>query len=70
MFEEATSTLLCGDLFTQVGNGPPITDGDIVEPSIRIDRPPAQRFATSPTLSRMFWPQCTARHSLAMGLPR
>jgi flavorubredoxin len=33
MFEETTSTLLCGDLFTQVGNGPPITDGDIVGPS-------------------------------------
>src|SRR4029077_5982701 len=34
MFEETTGTLLCGDLFTQVGNGPPITDGDIVGPSI------------------------------------
>ena len=37
MFEETTSTLLCGDLFTQVDNGPPITDGDIVEPSIRTE---------------------------------
>jgi flavorubredoxin len=34
MFEETTGTLLCGDLFTQVGNGPPLTDGDIVGPSI------------------------------------
>jgi hypothetical protein len=34
MFEETTGTLLCGNLFTQVGNGPPITDGDIVGPSI------------------------------------
>jgi flavorubredoxin len=34
MFEETTRTLLCGDLFTQVGNGPPMTDGDIVGPSI------------------------------------
>jgi flavorubredoxin len=34
MFEETTQTLLCGDLFTQVGNGPAITNGDIVGPSI------------------------------------
>jgi flavorubredoxin len=34
MFEETTETLLCGDLFTRVGNGPAITDSDIVEPSI------------------------------------
>ena len=78
-FEETTSTLLCGDLFTQVGNGPPITDGDIVEPSIRTEDlfaytslgpttgPTIRNLAT---LSRMFWPQCTARHSLAMGLPQ
>ena len=34
MFEETTRTLLCGDLFTRVGNGPAITESDIVEPSI------------------------------------
>jgi flavorubredoxin len=34
MFEETTKTLLCGDLFTHVGNGPAITESDIVEPSI------------------------------------
>jgi hypothetical protein len=34
MFEEMTETLLCGDLFTRVGNGPAITGSDIVEPSI------------------------------------
>jgi hypothetical protein len=34
MFEETTETLLCGDLFTRVGNGPVITDSDIVEPSV------------------------------------
>ena len=34
MFEETTQTLLCGDLFTRVGNGPAITDRDVVEPSI------------------------------------
>jgi flavorubredoxin len=31
MFEETTSTLLCGDLFTRVGDGPPVTENDIVD---------------------------------------
>lgn len=35
MFEESTGTLLCGDLFTQVGDGPALTSGDIVGPAIR-----------------------------------
>jgi len=34
MFEESTSTLLCGDLFTQVGGGPALTTADIVGPAI------------------------------------
>ena len=34
MFEETTETLLCGDLFTRVGNGPAITGSDIIEQSI------------------------------------
>lgn len=34
MFEESTGTLLCGDLFTQVGGGPAVTTGDIVGPAI------------------------------------
>ncbi len=34
MFEESTGTLLCGDLFTQLGNGPALTEGDIVSPAI------------------------------------
>lgn len=34
MFEEATGTLLCGDLFTQLGGGPALTEGDIVGPAI------------------------------------
>lgn len=34
MFEEMTRTLLCGDLFTQAGNGmAPITEADILGPS-------------------------------------
>ncbi|MEO6468234.1 MAG: MBL fold metallo-hydrolase [Acidimicrobiia bacterium] len=31
LFEETTGTLLCGDLFTQVGAGPPITDTDLLD---------------------------------------
>ncbi len=34
LFEETTGTLLCGDLFTHLGDGPPVTDADIVEPAI------------------------------------
>ena len=34
LFEESTGTLLCGDLFTQLGNGPALTSGDIVGPAI------------------------------------
>lgn len=38
MFEETTETLLCGDLFTRVGDGPAITEADIVEQSIATER--------------------------------
>ncbi len=34
LYEESTGTLLCGDLFTQVGDGPALTEGDIVGPAI------------------------------------
>jgi flavorubredoxin len=34
MYEETTGTLLSGDLFTQYGEGPAWTDGDIVGPAI------------------------------------
>jgi flavorubredoxin len=34
MFEEQTGTLLCGDLFTQLGDGAAVTSGDIVGPAI------------------------------------
>ena len=33
LLEETTSTLLCGDLFTQTGRTPALTDGDIVGPA-------------------------------------
>jgi flavorubredoxin len=34
LFEESTGALLCGDLFTQLGDGPALTSGDIVGPAI------------------------------------
>lgn len=34
LFDEATGTLLCGDLFTQLGNDAAMTEGDIVSPAI------------------------------------
>ncbi|WKZ56102.1 MAG: MBL fold metallo-hydrolase [Bdellovibrionota bacterium] len=37
LFEESTRTLLCGDLFTQLGDGPALTTGDIVGPAIEAE---------------------------------
>jgi flavorubredoxin len=34
LFDEASGTLLCGDLFTQLGDGPALTEGDVVGPAI------------------------------------
>jgi flavorubredoxin len=34
IYEESTQTLLCGDLFTQLGDGPALIDGDVVGPAI------------------------------------
>lgn len=34
IYDEASGTLLCGDLFTQVGDGPALTERDIVGPAI------------------------------------
>lgn len=33
LFEETTQTLLCGDLFTHLGNGPALTDSEILGPA-------------------------------------
>ena len=35
LFDESTGTLLCGDLFTHLGNGMAVTDKDIVGPAWR-----------------------------------
>ena len=37
LYEETTGTLLCGDLFTHLGDGPALTDGDIVGPSVEAE---------------------------------
>ena len=34
LYEESTRTLMCGDLFTQLGDGPALTEGDVVGPAI------------------------------------
>ena len=34
LYEETTGTLMCGDLFTQLGDGPALTCGDVVGPAI------------------------------------
>ena len=34
LYEEASGTLLCGDLFTQLGDGPALAEGDVVGPAI------------------------------------
>jgi flavorubredoxin len=38
LYEETTGTLLCGDLFTQVGAGPAVTTDDVVEPAIAAEQ--------------------------------
>jgi flavorubredoxin len=37
LYEETTNTLLCGDLFTHLGNGPALTTDDIVEPAMQAE---------------------------------
>lgn len=37
LFEETTGTLLCGDLFTAVGSGPAVVEGDVVGPALEAE---------------------------------
>jgi flavorubredoxin len=37
LFEETTGTLLCGDLFTRLGDGPAIIDDDMVGPAMEAE---------------------------------
>jgi flavorubredoxin len=36
-YEETTNTLLCGDLFTHLGNGPAVTTDDVVGPAMEAE---------------------------------
>jgi flavorubredoxin len=37
LYEETTGTLLCGDLFTHLGDGPAVASGDIVGPAMEAE---------------------------------
>ncbi len=56
LYEETTSTLLCGDLFTQMGNAGPITEEDIVVSALAAEdvyMATALTPATAPTIRRL-----------------
>ncbi len=37
LYEETTGTLLCGDLFTHLGDGPALTTDDVVDPAMEAE---------------------------------
>lgn len=37
-FDETSKTLFCGDLLTHVGDGPPLTDDDVLGPALEAER--------------------------------
>jgi flavorubredoxin len=56
LFEERTRTLLCGDLFTHTGDGPPTRDDDVVERALGSGSPYgsiALTPATAPAIRRL-----------------
>jgi flavorubredoxin len=56
LFEETTGTLFCGDLFTHVGDGPAMTDSDIVEPASQAEDmflATALAPSTAPTIEKL-----------------
>lgn len=56
LYEETTGTLLCGDLFAHVGNGPALTQQDIVGPAVAAEdlfRSTALTPMTGPTIRRL-----------------
>ena len=50
LFEETTGTLFCGDLFTQIGTAPALTNDDIVEPAVA-----AEQIFRSSSMSSRGW---------------
>ena len=57
MFDEATRTLFCGDLFTQIGEGPALVhDADVIQPALDAEDmfgATALTANTAPTLRRL-----------------
>jgi len=56
LYEETTSTLFCGDLFTHLGNGPPLIAEDIVGPAMIAEdafHATSIGHATAPTIRRL-----------------
>jgi flavorubredoxin len=56
LYEETTNTLLCGDLFGQLGDGPAITSDDLVEPAGQAEdlfRASCLTPDTAPTIRRL-----------------
>lgn len=56
LFEETTNTLFCGDLLSHCGNGPALTDNDVVGPALdaeRMFRATSLGPMTRPTLHRL-----------------
>jgi flavorubredoxin len=57
VFEEATGTLLCGDVFTHTGGGPPVTEDDVVERAFATEdlfkAQTALTPATAPTIRKL-----------------
>jgi len=56
LYEETTGTLLCGDLFTHIGNGPAVTSADIVGPAVAAEdvfRATCLTPSTAPAIRRL-----------------
>lgn len=56
IFEETTATLFCSDLFAHAGDGPAVTERDILEPAIAAEERSQSMSltpATAPTLRRL-----------------
>jgi flavorubredoxin len=56
IFEETTATLFVGDLFTALGDGPAVSDADIVEPALAAEaafHASALTPMTAPTIRRL-----------------
>lgn len=56
LFEETTGTLLCGDLMSQLGNGPAVTSGDVVGPAVEAEQvfhATALTTVTAPTIREL-----------------